>query len=338
MNAKGAIQEKLFKHIKEKLPTNLSLVHEVSEVLGISYDSAYRRLRNEKSLTLDEALLICNRFNCPLTSLIEESSQFLTFQHLRVGPEAFDKTQWLSFIHNRLITICQANEKQIVYAAKDPPIFQYFQFPEIVAFKIFFWEKTLFHSQKLEGKKLALNSITPDVVDKCRKISALSLQIPTIEIWNEDTFRILLRQIEYYWVSNYFESEQVLIELINSIETWLIHNQKQAELGLKFLYGHKPQGIENSYTLYENEIVLNDNTIYITEDNKCNAYITYNVLGLLGSSNSAFCSNVSSFHKVLISKSNVISQVGEKARNRFFNKLHQRIEQFRNEHGLSVPK
>ncbi|TRX72069.1 hypothetical protein [Carboxylicivirga sp. M1479] len=335
MDDKGEIQKALFNYIKQQLPVNLSLVHEVSELLELSYDSTYRRLRLEKALTLDEALILIKHFQCPLELLMKNELNLLTFQHFCVAPEQFDKHQWIDFIYARLKLICKAQKKQIIYAAKDPPIFQYFQFPEIASFKFYFWEKTLFHSKKLDGKTFSLDKMDPDVVEKCRKIAALSLQIPTVEIWNEDTFTILLRQIEYHWVSGYFDTKDDLLQLLNSIELWLYHNQKQAELGMKFLYGHEPHGLKNSYTLYENEIVLNDNSIFISEDNKSSAHITYNVLGLLASSNDNFCHNVASLHQTLISKSNLISQVAEKERNRFFNKLHAKVKQFKELHELS---
>jgi len=47
-----SIQEILFQSIKTKLPPNISFVHNLSELLGISYDSAYRRIRGEKELSL----------------------------------------------------------------------------------------------------------------------------------------------------------------------------------------------------------------------------------------------------------------------------------------------
>ncbi|WP_430815542.1 hypothetical protein [Carboxylicivirga sp. RSCT41] len=291
-------------------------------------------MRNEKPLTIDEAFLLCKHFNCSLDNLVDEDKRFMTFKHFYVGPGAFDKKLWLSFIDARLQQISKSKEKQIIYAAKDPPIFQYLQFSEISAFKFFFWEKTLFHARDLEGKKFRVDWLEPEIVTTCKAISSCALQIPTIEIWNEDTFRILLRQIEYYWISGYFESETDFISLIDSIETWLNHNKKQAELGIKYLYGHKPHGIENSYTLYENEIVLNDNTISVIQDNRSSVFMTYNVLGLLQSTDETFCKNIQEFQKILISKANLISQVGEKERNRFFNKLYLAVENLRKSKGL----
>jgi hypothetical protein len=39
--------------------------------------------------------------------------------------------------------------------------------------------------------------------------------------------------------------------------------QKEADLGYKFRYEQEPEGIENYFVLYENEVVLNDNTIFV---------------------------------------------------------------------------
>ena len=90
-----------------------------------------------------------------------------------------------------------------------------------------------------------------------------SNSIPTIEIWNEDTFHITLRQIEYYWVAGYFASKDDVLNLLDKFQKWLKHLQKQAELGFKFLDGQDPVGIEGSFKMYENEVVLNDNSVLV---------------------------------------------------------------------------
>ncbi len=328
------IQTSFFEKIKEKMDPNLSLVHEVSEKLEISYDSAYRRLRGEKKLYLEEAIILSRHFGISITDLIQPQINSMIFKAYHVEPDKFNSISWLDNILQSIQKIALAPDKQIVYAAKDPPIFQYLQFPDIVSFKFFFWEKTLFHSKDLINKKFKAGDISKEMRERCNLITSLSLKIPTIEIWNEDTFRILLRQIEYYYVSGYFESTEDLILLLESIEQWLHHNQKEAELGFRYIHGTTPKGIEGSYILYENEIVINDNTIHISIGNKCFTYFTYNVLGLLCSDNTEFCQGISNFHKTIMSKSNLISSVGEKERNKFFNKLHRNIDSFRKTHNL----
>ena len=47
-------QSVFFQHIKALLPPHLSVVDEIAEVLNISNDSAYRRIRGEKPIALEE--------------------------------------------------------------------------------------------------------------------------------------------------------------------------------------------------------------------------------------------------------------------------------------------
>ena len=74
MNPSSQIQEFLFQSIKSKLPANISFVHDLSEILGISYDSAYRRIRGEKELSLAELKLICLNYNVSIDALFNFKS------------------------------------------------------------------------------------------------------------------------------------------------------------------------------------------------------------------------------------------------------------------------
>ena len=54
----------------------------------------------------------------------------------------------------KLVSLIQAQKVQKGYfAAKDIPVFHLFQFPELARFKMFFWQKTIFKSPDLAGKK-----------------------------------------------------------------------------------------------------------------------------------------------------------------------------------------
>ena len=52
------LQDYLFQQVKEKLPKNVQLVDAVADLLHLSNDSAYRRIRGETPLVLDELQLI----------------------------------------------------------------------------------------------------------------------------------------------------------------------------------------------------------------------------------------------------------------------------------------
>lgn len=321
------LQQLLFQQIKERISENFSFVHEISELLGISYDSAYRRIRGEKELSLAELVSLCTSYGISIDSLLNLKGNNVVFKHYSLQSTKFKIKEWLSVILQDMKNIHQAREKEIIYAAKDPPIFHYFHFPELAAFKFFFWEKTLFEFPEHEDKRFRIDNTDQEIVDIGHAILASSLNIPTVEIWNEDTLNMLFRQIEYYWVSGYFEKKDDLANLFDKLEKWVRHIQKQADHGFKFHYERPVEGIENSFMMYENEVVLNDNAILVKYDNVESVYLTYNVLSLLISHDPELCSNVKNYMHGLVKNSNLISLSGSKARHRFFNKMLNTIEQ-----------
>jgi hypothetical protein len=325
------LQQILFQQIKAKMPENLSFVHEIAELLEISYDSAYRRIRGEKELSMEELYKLSHRFEFSLDALLGIHADNVVFRKHSLTPKQYYIKDWLNTILEDLRMIHQARDREIIYAAKDPPLFHYFHFPEIAAFKFFFWEKTILDFPEYEDKKFRLDDVNPEIVEIGNNILRSAVKIPTTEIWNEDTFRIFMRQIEFYYVSGYFAKRDDMLNLVDKMEKWVRHIQKQAELGYKFYYGQPAEGIENSFKMYENEVVLNDNAIFVRIGENMATYLTFNVISLLVTRDPEFCSSVEGYMKGLMKKSNLISVSGEKERNRFFNKLLGLIEKTRHE-------
>ena len=236
---------------------------------------------------------------------------------------------WLKVILNEMNMIHAAKEKVIIYSAKDPPLFHYFQIPEIGDFKTFFWQKTLLQFPEFADRKYSLAHVDEKIKALGTQCLAKYVRIPTIELWNEDTFIIAFSQMEYYRVSGLFENKDDIFVLCDKFELWLRHIQKQAELGFKFLYGTEPDGVEDNFKLYLNEVVLNDNSIYVQMDDVRFTYITGYVLSLLITSDPVFCRQKKKFLDGLCQKSSLISHVNAKERSKFFNRMYKRIEDFK---------
>ncbi len=111
-------------------------------------------MRGETILSLDEVKKICNHFGrCTLDSLLSPSSQMVSF-HLRAWDEeelTFEK--YLKSILGNLEMIGGFSDTQLIYHAKDLPIFHFFQYPELAKFKIFFWVKTFTKNSKFDVEK-----------------------------------------------------------------------------------------------------------------------------------------------------------------------------------------
>ncbi len=327
MEKEPGLQQIFFQQIRNQVPENLSFVHEVADLLEISYDSSYRRIRGEKELSLDEMLKLAMKYGVSLDSVFNLKGNNVVFRHFGLQSTTEKINEWLPLIYQDFLLASKAQSVDIIYAAKDPPIYQYFQFPEIAAFKFFFWKKTLFDNPGHEDKLFRLDETGSDDLQTGEKLLKAAINLPTTEIWNEDTFNMFSRQIEYYWISGYFERRDDLLNIVDKLEKWVRHMQKQADHGFKFLYGQAAEGRENSFRMYENEVVLNDNAIFSRIDNVTSVYLTYNVISLLISKDPLFCGNVEQFLQGLLRKSNLISLSGEKARNRFFNKLLLTVEE-----------
>src|SRR5256885_2431958 len=64
------LQISLFQYIKTVVPANLSLVDEVADVLGVSNDSAYRRIRGEKEISFEEIQKLSNRVKISIDQVL----------------------------------------------------------------------------------------------------------------------------------------------------------------------------------------------------------------------------------------------------------------------------
>lgn len=323
------IQKAIFEEIKAKVPENFSFVHEVADLLKISYDSAYRRIRGEKVISLEELYQLSQKFEISIDSIFDTKRGKIAFDQLIVDQEKTCVKDWLQKLYNDIARILEAPQKSMIYAAKDAPFFHFFQIPEIAAFKVFFWQKTLFQFEDYKQKKFSIREYDDEIQLIGKKLLIASTKIPTIEIWNEDTFGIFLRQIEYYWVAGLFEDESEVWLLYDKLEDWIFHIQQQAEHGFKYLYGQEAHGIENSFRFYENEVVLSDNTILVDVLGRKSAYLTYNVASLLMTQDQEFCNGIEKYMRGLIKKSTLISSSAAKQRHRFFNMLIRQVQQFK---------
>ncbi len=88
-------QQIFFRHIKSLLPSHIALVDEIACVLNVSHDSAYRRIRGETHITLDEIKKLCERFKISLDQLLQLSSESFIFTGTLINNSDFNYYNWL---------------------------------------------------------------------------------------------------------------------------------------------------------------------------------------------------------------------------------------------------
>src|ERR1043166_6650675 len=96
-------QTAFFTYLKNKLPAHLSLVDEVAELLNISIDSAYRRIRGENTLRFDEIQLLAKHFSVSLDQFLQLQQDAIVFSGNFVNRDKFDFESYLKGIVDKLV-------------------------------------------------------------------------------------------------------------------------------------------------------------------------------------------------------------------------------------------
>jgi len=319
------VQAMLFNHVRTRLPGHLSLVDEVAELLNISNDSAYRRIRGEKTIALDELRVICNKYRISLDQLLLIQNNTVIFSGNKVDSVSFGFDNYLEDIINNLELFKSLSDPHIYFYNKDVPIFHFMPFPELRAFKFFFWKRTLMGYPELAKQQFTGEETDEVSVDLAVKIIGLYSQIISTEIWNEENVHSTIRQIEFYRQSNILADKQLILKIYGQLDEMLNHLELQAEAGKKFLYGHKPAFNAPAYDIFINECLIGDNTIFVDSDKRQITCLNHNGLNFASTEDQSFCDYTFRNLQNIIRKSTQISRVGEKERTMFFNTLHQKI-------------
>lgn len=324
MDATG-LQIAFFKRIKDGLPAHIAMVDEVAGLLNISTDSAYRRIRGEKTLALDEIQLLARHYSISLDQFFHIKSKAIVFGGNFINRDKFTFENYLQGIVHQLSMFNNAQQKEMFYLNKDVPLFHHFMFPELAAFKCYFWSRYNLNNSRFNKGQLLISEFI-DIFDTLGKqISDLYQQIPSTEIWNLDCINTTIRQVDYYRESKIFKSDNDIITVYHCLEKLVDHIEQQVELGYKFPYGKAAENTNVKYTVFINEFALGDNTVLAVVDGKKLVFVNHNVINYAMTTDEVFVDYTYESMRILLKKSTLISEIGEKDRQLFFDNLRQRI-------------
>ena len=215
------------------------------------------------------------------------------------------------------------------YLNRDIPIFRHFMFPELAAFKCYFWDRYDLDYVKFNKDQF----LTEDYIDifntTGKKISDLYLKIPSVEIWNLDCINTKIRQIEYYRETRIFKSQQDIDNVYDCFEKLVNHIEKQVEYGYKFPPGKPEQENKIKYSVYINDFHLGDNTIIVELDGEKTVFFNHSVINYIMTNQKEFLNYTFETLKILLKKSMLISEISERDRRLFFHTLRERIHETR---------
>jgi hypothetical protein len=324
-------QAAFLKKIEDILPLNSSLVNEIADILQISADSAYRRMRGETFLSIDEILMLSDHFKVTFDTGNYSGENAVTFRYSAMNADRKAFVQYLSAMLRDLEVIARAPNHFITYACEDIPIFHNFAHPLLASFKIYYWMQAILNVPELAGEKFDTVLHDNELLQIGSRIFELYSQIPSLEIWTDTTLTSTIKQIEYFWEAGRFYNKQDALSVCKSLRDEIDLIQRQAEVGSK-IAGDQPlaESKQGNYQLYFSEIEITNNSVLVDMGTTHSVYLGHLTFNTMTTFSDKYCADTRKWLDVIVKKSVLISGVSEKQRYQVFRKYFAQIEALEN--------
>lgn len=318
------MQSVFIQKLREVIPPNLALADEMADILEISNDSAYRRIRCETEVSIDEVYKLANKYKLSLDGIFSNLNDTVTFTYTSLIDSQDHLDRYLSRLFGHVQLVNSYPEKKNFYVADTFPLFYSFFSKKLCEFKLFFWQRSVLNVPAYQGRKFEFGFVPEQQVNLAMDASKVYNRIPGIEVWTTETVNTNLKQLEYYVESGVFQkaSDALLIldelkVMIESLEKWATQGRKDENLN------------DDSFQFYCSDVELGSNCIYIQAGPARYAYVSFNTLNSLYTNNQVFCEEMEHWVKNIVQKSTLISGIAEKQRFRFFSRIYTYISDCR---------
>lgn len=321
------LQQVFFQKIKEAMPPHISFVDDIAEVLGITNDSVYRRIRGEKPISLDEVCKICSHYKVSMDQFLNIQTDAFTFRGLLNDHSENSFDAYLEQVRRIFQMFSAYKDRYLSVLMKDIPPFVHFQVPELAIFKFYFWMKSILHYESMKGVKFSMDDERlVKYLPIGNQIIELYNTVHITEIWNIESVNSSIRQINFYHEAGLIKDKATTLLLYEKLEELINHIEYQAETGLKFGIGRTPTSHSTSYRMFVNELILGDNTYMAELNGSRMVFLNHSVLYFVATSDEKFTKVMADNLQNLERKSTMISTVGEKERTLFFNSIRKKIQ------------
>lgn len=308
------IQQLLFEEIRKNISSQHLQVDLIADVLEITRDSAYRRIRGEKPLTIKEVCTLCKHFRISFDELMGNRifHKFdCVYQPVNVSmPEEYHR--YMHTLLDRIRLLKNDSDSSIYTSALDIPIFHLIARKELMIFKLYTWIQCI-HKYKGTMNDFMKEIDTSQLADAHIRLGNIYEQIPSAEIWTGNTIMSTLTLIDYNVETGNFSDKGLPLQLCEQVMSILNKLQEWTEKGEKGEYA-------TPFKFYLSEMDLGNTYILIkraTGVSNCIVKLfTINNLNVL---DKTFCNEVESWLNKLFERASMLSGNMEKERLKFFN-------------------
>ena len=314
MKITNEMQEFFLSKIKEIVSENRSLIDIVAEVLDISYDAAHRRTSLKSKLSLEEAVKLSRHFNMSIDQLYEMGLQnVVAVEKTQIISTQEDLEAYFKASHENLKLILAMQDSEIIYSAKDLPIFYTSSDNVLSRFKMYVWLELLSDDQNV----LPFENFAPSVslVAAASRLGELYANLKVTEIWDITTINSTLKQIHFYYKSMLL-TEAMALQLCDDL--------RELVEAIEFKVANDEQ-----YRLFYNELLLMNNTVLVKTPVIKTLFVPYTILSYYKTSETETLAQVDKHLQRQMRNSKLLSSAGKKEQRMFFNKMYKKIDALR---------
>jgi hypothetical protein len=316
----AGIQDLFMKRFKQSLPPGMGMAEEIADILEVSIDSAYRRIRGETELTIGEIFRITGKYAISMDEVFGNRGDTVIFAYTKLTDSEINFESYLRRLHDHLAGLRKFTNRKIYYVAEEIPMFYSFFSQKLTEFKLFFWQRSVLNIARYQQTKFKWGLIPQNLVDLAHDSYKEYLTIPSTEVWTDETVLTGLKQVSFYYDSGILSKEHA-IELLQEYRKMIEMVKANAESGRKNISDK-----DETFVLYTSEVVLGTNCIYVIMGDTKYSYISFNSINSLTTNNPEFCEETDHWVRNLERKSTLISGVAEKQRYQFFSRMFRIID------------
>jgi len=301
------LQTNFFKHLSQKLAANRKMSDELVELLGISKGEAYKKINTKSLLTIPQIKLLCDKFQVSFTIEGKENraSANVNFTPFHTGK--IEVRDYINSLEKFLSNIASAANGKLTCATDDVPIFHLFQYPELTAFKLHFWQMRIIDQAPF---KFNVNDWSPSILQPAARLHQLYQTIPSVEVWTKTSLLNTLDQIKYAAETKIITDKKVGRLICSQLRSAL------AEIEMYAVNRNKLSKKDVSFDWYFYDII--GTITYLAEmDDELSTFIRFNTFNTIQEENGPLCKEVKHWLENLIKDATGFSGQGSVQRNKY---------------------
>ena len=283
----AAFQRQLLDRIADRLPRRIGIVQALVQTLDLTAAAAGRIATGEQELTLAQAYRLTAQYGLPD---IGQQAGAVSFALTGLHYNVFDLEAYFSRLLAELDHIDVYGPRTLYYAAADFPVFLLFQFPELAAFKMYFWARTVYGLPGLQDRPFDTEDLNLTALEGGTQAWQRYLKIPSVEIWHPEVVHRTLEQLGYAAEHRFFEDRADVAVLCDTLQELLRWVERQAAQSRKYKPGNYPPKRENYY-LYLHETAVHNNAILFSSPDVQRAFVMPNTLDFLATAHPTYCAH-----------------------------------------------